>query len=344
MIDRHTRTRVYAPEETKEHESFYERKKGASGMDPVNFTAFREAERRFKAKGPLSLSDVLDLQNAPQHPRVRLARDFNFQGKRQQLYEVIDGGGFCFIPRALDQEEQKLWITRALSSYMTPPNATNLDAHYKIPQEGLWHYYKSNTTLEITRISHPDDSDKTKNQPFQLLMTQTDVAALIKKIRWVTLGYQYNWTTKEYDFERPPIAFPKNLALWSSQICEAAGLGAFVAEAGIVNFYQPGDTLTGHVDRSEQNMRVPLISLSLGADCIFLLGGASRNDPVLPILLRSGDIIFMCGPSRSYYHGVPRILSALNLAPSDDDSLDTKLALELLGDARINLNIRQVNH
>lgn len=78
--------------------------------------------------------------------------------------------------------------------------------------------------------------------------------------------------------------------------------------ARIVNFYQPGDSLTGHVDRSEKRMDLPLVSMSFGASfsvlvssltatkgasCIFLLGGATREDSVLPILVRSGDVSIM---------------------------------------------------
>src|SRR5262249_4545522 len=148
----------------------------------------------------------------------------------------------------------------------------------------------------------------------------------------------------EYDFDRNPNLFPSDLAAWSEAVSRAAGFGPFRAEAGIVNFYQPGDTLTGHVDRSEKNMEAPLISLSLGAACIFLLGGPSRDDPVLPIHLQSGDILIMSGESRRFYHGVPRILP--NSLPSSDVSmdLDTRCALEILGDGRININIRQVNY
>jgi alkylated DNA repair protein alkB family protein 1 len=114
----------------------------------------------------------------------------------------------------------------------------------------------------------------------------------------------------------------------------------FRAEAGIVNFYQPGDSLTGHVDRSEQNMDVPLVSFSLGASCIFLLGGKSREEEVLPILLHSGDCVFLNGNSRLYYHGVCRILDGGSDLEGQTEK--QKTALKILGNGRVNLNMRQV--
>ena len=335
-------------------------------MKPSNFTAFREAERRFKvrAEGPLDLAEVIDLQGLSKEtadPRVRRIRQVACAGSLRSdrelwLWEVLDGvgGGFCFIPGALDEAQQKYWIERALCAYLGPPNATNLDAHYQVPPEGLWHHYERLVVadgaerLPLIRIPHPDDGAASRAQPPVLSLGRDEMRALLRRIRWATLGFQYDWTSKEYDFGHSPAPFPPDLALWSAQVCRAAGFGEnFRAEAGIVNFYQPGDTLTGHVDRSERNMDVPLISLSLGASCIFLLGGPSREDPVTPILLRPGDVIFMTGSSRHFFHGVPRILPGLSPRLSFDkehgDPPALEMALEVLGDARININARQVN-
>jgi alkylated DNA repair protein alkB family protein 1 len=79
-------------------------------------------------------------------------------------------------------------------------------------------------------------------------------------------------------------------------------------------------------------MDAPLLSLSLGASCVFLLGGADREAPVLPILLRSGDVSVLAGPARRFFHGVPKILPGSCPAHLQD----------ILGSSRININIRQV--
>jgi alkylated DNA repair protein alkB family protein 1 len=100
---------------------------------------------------------------------------------------------------------------------------------------------------------------------------------LMKKLRWVTLGYQYDWSNKAYDFDHR-VAFPEEARMISIAVAKAVeGLGYynegklqwqntykgedFVPEAGIVNYYQLKDTLMAHVDRSELNMAAPLVSI-----------------------------------------------------------------------------------
>lgn len=84
------------------------------------------------------------------------------------------------------------------------------------------------------------------------------------------------------------------------------GDGEFDTQTAIVNFYCPGDTLTAHVDVSEHDTSIPLVSISLGLSCIFLMGGRTPDDPVTAIKLASGTAIIMTGESRLSYHGVSK--------------------------------------
>ena len=43
----------------------------------------------------------------------------------------------------------------------------------------------------------------------------------------------------------------------------------FRAEAGIVNYYQLGATLSGHTDHSEDDLTAPLISIRSVCDSVF---------------------------------------------------------------------------
>lgn len=52
----------------------------------------------------------------------------------------------------------------------------------------------------------------------------------------------------------------------------------------------------------------PSLSSSLGQSAIFLIGGQSRQQKPLPLLLRSGDVVVMAGKSRTAYHAVPHVL------------------------------------
>ena len=55
-------------------------------------------------------------------------------------------------------------------------------------------------------------------------------------------------------------------------------------------------------------MTRPLVTVSLGLPGVFLLGGTTREEKPVPILLRSGDVLIMSGFARLCYHGLPTIL------------------------------------
>lgn len=58
-----------------------------------------------------------------------------------------------------------------------------------------------------------------------------------------------------------------------------------------MNYYHLDSTLSGHVDQSEFNLEAPLISISLGQNAVFLLGGKTLDNEVTPLMLRCGDIM-----------------------------------------------------
>ena len=85
--------------------------------------------------------------------------------------------------------------------------------------------------------------------------------SLLYKLRWVTLGYHYDWTNKLYHKERHS-PFPTDLSLLSRFIlASACGFPGFRAEAAIVNYYHFESTLSGHTDHSESDLTFPLISI-----------------------------------------------------------------------------------
>lgn len=140
--------------------------------------------------------------------------------------------------------------------------------------------------------------DPTIHKPFK---TQQ---YLNKKLRWITLGGQYDWTNKVYP-DGPPPPFPPDI----KTLVET--LFPMKAEAAIVNLYSPGDTLSLHRDVSEECDQ-PLASISLGCDGIFVIGldGAEEGDEarIATLRLRSGDAVLMSGESRYAWHAVPKVL------------------------------------
>ena len=62
-----------------------------------------------------------------------------------------------------------------------------------------------------------------------------------------------------------------------------------------------------HQDRDEADFSWPVLSISLGDEARFAIGGTRRSDPVERFWLRSGDVLLLGGAARLAYHGVDRI-------------------------------------
>ncbi len=143
---------------------------------------------------------------------------------------------------------------------------------------------------------------------------------------WVTdkeRGYRYQPTHPETG--RPWPAIPEALlALWT----DVSGFDG-PPEACLVNFYDPDAKMGLHQDRDETEFDAPVVSVSLGDQCLFRVGGVSRTDPTRSFRLSSGDVFVFGGESRLIFHGVDRIYP------------DTSTLLKNAG--RINLTLRRVN-
>ncbi len=104
-------------------------------------------------------------------------------------------------------------------------------------------------------------------------------------------------------------------------------------EACLINVYDDKARMGLHQDRDEKDFDAPILSVSLGADCRFRIGGLRRVDPTVSLILSAGDALIMSGPARLRFHGVDKIFPAL-IAP---------LPLPLLKvGSRVNLTLRRV--
>jgi len=100
-------------------------------------------------------------------------------------------------------------------------------------------------------------------------------------------------------------------------------------EACLLNWYEPGAKMGLHQDRDEQDLDAPVVSLSLGDNATFRIGGTARSDPTRSFRLASGDAMALIGESRLAFHGVDRILAGTSdLLPRG---------------GRINLTLRRVS-
>lgn len=75
----------------------------------------------------------------------------------------------------------------------------------------------------------------------------------------------------------------------------------------LINFYGEGARMGLHQDRDEADFSWPVLSLSLGDDGLFRVGGIEKGGPTSSVWLKSGDVMRMGGASRLAFHGVDRI-------------------------------------
>jgi alkylated DNA repair protein (DNA oxidative demethylase) len=121
---------------------------------------------------------------------------------------------------------------------------------------------------------------------------------------WITdrRGYRYDPIDPLSGGAWPPM--PPLFRRLAAAAAAEAGFPAFIADACLINRYEPGARLSLHQDRDEHDLGHPVVSISLGLPAIFQFGGNRRNDKLLRVPLFHGDIVVWGGPSRLFHHGV----------------------------------------
>jgi alkylated DNA repair protein (DNA oxidative demethylase) len=99
-------------------------------------------------------------------------------------------------------------------------------------------------------------------------------------------------------------------------------------ECCLVNLYRAGARMGLHQDRDEAALDAPVLSVSLGDDALFRIGGTTRKAPTKGIKLCSGDVLVFGGPARLAFHGIDRLVSGSSR--------------HVPGGGRINLTLRRV--
>jgi len=156
-------------------------------------------------------------------------------------------------------------------------------------------------------------------KPFSVRMTNCGA------LGWVSDkagGYRYQASHPVTG--QPWPAMPKILLdVWA----DVAGYPA-PPEACLVNLYDPGAKMGSHRDEDERDIAAPVLSISLGDDATFHIGGLQRAGAKRRLLLKSGDVVVLGGAARMAYHGIDRIHPGTSRL--------------LLQGGRINLTLRRV--
>ena len=127
---------------------------------------------------------------------------------------------------------------------------------------------------------------------------------------WNGATYAYEDRRTDFDGQQvPPI--PARLGDIARAAAGDAGF-EMSPDICIMNYYSSEARMGVHQDKDERPETiargVPIVSVTLGDAARFVVGGLTRREPTRPIVLRSGDVLVMGGPSRLRFHGVTRIL------------------------------------
>ena len=160
-------------------------------------------------------------------------------------------------------------------------------------------------------------------KPFSVQMTNCGT------LGWVsdTAGYRYQPLHPVTGTMWPPIPGAL-LELW-----RIVGECSADPEACLINFYGPRSKMGSHQDRDEADLSAPVVSVSLGDEAAFHVGGVMRSDAKMRFKLRSGDVVVLGGASRLSFHGVDKIHAGTSM-------LDVSGVMA--GCCRINLTLRRV--
>lgn len=124
---------------------------------------------------------------------------------------LFSNAGFYFIPAALTVEEQCHWIRESLLTFPQPPNRTNHNAIYGPIHDLFVEAQKKKVLIEVDTLDtdvgsvkdldskNPDAcrwkfSEDTFTVPKEVSHRSISASALLRKLRWSTLGLQFDWS------------------------------------------------------------------------------------------------------------------------------------------------------
>ena len=144
------------------------------------------------------------------------------------------------------------------------------------------------------------------------------------ELGWVADKSGYRYQSAHPNTGKPWPKIPDQLIqIWADLVNQQT-----LPQACLINYYEPTAKMGLHQDKDEDTFDYPVLSISLGDDCRFRLGGTKRKDPTKSMALTSGDIVILDGEDRLAFHGVDKIYPG------------TSTLLKAPG--RINLTLRRV--
>lgn len=119
---------------------------------------------------------------------------------------------------------------------------------------------------------------------------------------WYSDRRGYRYVDRHPDGRAWPAIPDSVLAVWRALVSRERD-----PDCCLVNFYGPDARMGLHQDRDEADFSWPVLSISLGDDARFRIGGTQRGDRTESFWLRSGDVLILGGAARLAYHGIDRV-------------------------------------
>jgi alkylated DNA repair protein alkB family protein 1 len=282
-------------------------------VDTVSSELIESARKVFKYYGQAETDEVSSSGTMPDACTVYEHKGFHGMRKPYGIISISNClKGLRLFPSLLPPECQVLLVDRLFHRELSNPlQKTNIHDDYNIP-----------FPRPPPGSSHPASfftyAQSGKNQVFTPLNPHSNhkplntAQFLQKKLRWLTIGDQYDWNTRAYP-SSSPTPFPADIAALVTTLFQHA----FVPESGVVLLYSPKDYMPVHRDVSEHCQR-GLASFSLGCDGLFIIArdkypGADETDEdreqeMVVIRVRSGDVVQMGGETRWSWHAMPKVM------------------------------------
>lgn len=168
---------------------------------------------------------------------------------------------------------------------------------------------------------------------FQPTMPRTGAPLSVVMSNFGSLGWV---TDKEKGYRYEP-SHPKTGGPWPplpdllGQLWDDVTNYPLRPEATLINWYKEdkASKMGMHVDNDENDLKAPVVSVSLGDPAMFRIGGPKRGGKTQGVKLFSGDVVVLADEARLCHHGVSKVYYG-------------ESALVPRG-GRINLTMRRVN-
>ncbi len=191
--------------------------------------------------------------------------------------------GLYLLPNALSIAHQRELAVHAYTTLGHPQHDCSLHSSVKLPTDRtLLQCWRDSlrpcsaadgqvdgTFAAATTSTDPPEAAKTSSRLESFPRDALGIERVLRRLRWVALGYRYDWRALSYDWGQQPQPLPECIACVAHDCVAllrqqpiALQCGEYKPQAAVANFYQIGDSLTSHVDRSEPAEGAPLVIAS----------------------------------------------------------------------------------